>query len=113
MVGASQLWLYHPSPLPDELLSSWLVRISHGHEMKLQTFFRVSLGKGQEIWTRDIDRQAPEWLLHALSEHTGISIQDIRYVPCMQISDHFHLDHKDYYQPFMDRYRVGFARVNS
>lgn len=35
---------------------------------------------------------------------------DIRYVPCMQISDHFHLDHKDYYQPFMDRYRVGFPR---
>jgi hypothetical protein len=35
---------------------------------------------------------------------------DIRYVPCWQISDHFHLDHKDYYEPFMDRYRIGFAR---
>lgn len=35
---------------------------------------------------------------------------DIMYVPCMQISDHFHLDHKDYYQPFMDHYRIGIAR---
>lgn len=35
---------------------------------------------------------------------------DIRYVPCMQISDHFHLDHKDYYQPFMEHYRHGFPR---
>lgn len=35
---------------------------------------------------------------------------DIRYVASTQISDHFHLDHKDYYQPFMDRYRVGLAR---
>lgn len=35
---------------------------------------------------------------------------DIRYVPCWQISDHFHLDHKDYYEPFMDRYRIGFSR---
>ncbi|MCL7944787.1 restriction endonuclease [Marinobacter sp. ATCH36] len=35
---------------------------------------------------------------------------DIRYVPCWQISDHFHLDHKEYYEPYMDRYRIGFAR---
>lgn len=35
---------------------------------------------------------------------------DIRYVASMQISDHFHLDHKNYYQPYMDRYRVGFPR---
>jgi hypothetical protein len=77
MTGASQLWLYHPKPLPDELLSSWLVRIAHGHEMKLQTFFRVSLGKGQEIWTRDIDRQIPEWLVRALSEHTGVGVHEI------------------------------------
>ncbi len=35
---------------------------------------------------------------------------DIRYIPCSQISDHFHLDHKDYYEPFMDRYRMGLTR---
>lgn len=35
---------------------------------------------------------------------------DIRYVGSRQISDHFHLDHKEYYQPFMDSYRIGLAR---
>ncbi len=35
---------------------------------------------------------------------------DVRYVPCLQISDHFHLDHKDYYEPFMHQYMVGMAR---
>jgi len=35
---------------------------------------------------------------------------DIRYVECLQISDHFHLDHKDYYEPFMQQYRLGMAR---
>lgn len=35
---------------------------------------------------------------------------DIKYVPCRQISDHFHLDHKDYYEPFMQQYRSGHAR---
>jgi hypothetical protein len=77
MAKSDQLWLYHPRPLPDELLSSWLVRIAHGHDMKLQTFCRVSLGKGQEIWARDIDRQAPDWLVKLLSVHTGVSVQEV------------------------------------
>jgi len=78
MTGNQQLWLYHPKPLTDELLSSWLVRIAHGHGMKLQTFCRVALGKGQEIWFRDIDRQVPEWFVRALSEHTGAGVRQIR-----------------------------------
>lgn len=78
MINTSQLWLYHPKPLPDELLSNWLVRIAHGHDMKLQTFCRVALGKGQDIWLRDIDRQAPDWLIRALSKHTGVGLRTIR-----------------------------------
>ena len=35
---------------------------------------------------------------------------DIRYVPFMQISEHFHLDHRDYYEPFMEQYKIGSAR---
>lgn len=45
--------------------------------MKLNTFCRVSLGKGQEIWSRDIDRQAPDWLVNAMSIHTGVSVQEV------------------------------------
>lgn len=78
MPNAAQLWLYHPKPLPDELLSCWLVRIAHGHGMKIQTFCRVSLGKGQDIWLRDIDRQAPDWLVRALSKHTGVGVREIK-----------------------------------
>jgi Restriction endonuclease len=47
------------------------------------------------------------------SDETGmwyITHWDIRYVSCWQISDHFHLDHQDYYKPFMERYRIGLAR---
>ncbi|OIQ84245.1 TniQ [mine drainage metagenome] len=78
MTNAAQLWLYHPKPLPDELLTSWLTRIAHGHGMKLQTFCRVALGKGQELWLRDVDRQAPDWLMRALSVHTGVGLRAIR-----------------------------------
>ncbi len=56
----------HLKPLPDELLSSWLVRIAHGHGMKLQTFCAVIFGREKSIWNRDIDKLAPEWLVMRL-----------------------------------------------
>lgn len=78
MTTASQLWVYHPHILPDELFSCWLVRIANGHGMKLQTFCRVALGCEQDVWFRDLDRQAPDWLVRALSEHTGVGLRQIR-----------------------------------
>ena len=36
---------------------------------------------------------------------------DIRYVPTGQIGDHFHLDHKEYYEPYMNNFRIGLART--
>lgn len=46
--------------------------------MKLQTFCRVALGKGQDLWFRDIDRQVPDWFVHALFEHTGAGVRQIK-----------------------------------
>lgn len=66
------LWPCHPHPLPDELLSSWLVRIAHGQRMKVQTFSELIFGK--EIWNRDIDHLAPRWMVSNLSAHTGTPI---------------------------------------
>ena len=71
-----RLWAYHPQPLPDELLSSWLVRIAHGHGEKVQTFCSLEFGKKHEVWNRDIDRQAPTWLMNRISNKTGVSLAD-------------------------------------
>ncbi|MDD5544884.1 MAG: TniQ family protein [Acidobacteriia bacterium] len=65
------LWAFHAKPLPDELLSSWFVRLAHGHGLKVQTFAQVLFGANRQVWNRDIDRLGPEWLLTALSRHTG------------------------------------------
>jgi len=35
---------------------------------------------------------------------------DIRYVPALTTSDHFHLDHKNYYIPFMKNFETGSSR---
>jgi hypothetical protein len=39
-----------------------------------------------------------------------LTFWDIRYVSTNQVSDHFHLDHKDYYEPYMDNFRIGHSR---
>ncbi|TDM08360.1 MAG: hypothetical protein C4K60_02535 [Ideonella sp. MAG2] len=67
----SPLWPIRYKPLPDELLSSWLVRLAHGHGMKVQTFCNLLFGNQLQVWNRDIDRLAPPWLLDSLVLHTG------------------------------------------
>lgn len=69
----SPLWPIHYKPLPDELLSCWLVRLAHGHGLKAQTFCNLIFGNRHQVWNRDIDRLAPAWLLAELSYRTGTS----------------------------------------
>ena len=70
MLGqAPSLLAFHAKPLPDELLSCWLVRLAHGHGLKVQTFSEL-LFEG-ELWNRDIDRHGPDWLIDTLALRTG------------------------------------------
>ncbi|MCL9677219.1 TniQ family protein [Acinetobacter sp. ACZLY 512] len=62
----------HPLPFPDELLSSWLVRLAHGNHFKVHTFCRLFIGEKRQIWNRDIDTYAPEWLINAMCRMTGL-----------------------------------------
>jgi hypothetical protein len=39
--------------------------------MKVQTFCNLLFGNRLQVWNRDIDRLAPQWLLDALVLHTG------------------------------------------
>lgn len=71
-----ELWPCHPHPLPDELLSCWLVRIAHAHRLKVQTFCDQVFGKERQIWNRDVDRLAPRWIVNRLSIQTGTPLAD-------------------------------------
>ncbi len=72
-----RLWPAHPKPLPDELLSSWLVRIARANGLKLQTFCVQVFGQKRQLWNRDIDRLAPAWLLQSLAQHTGTPLRRV------------------------------------
>jgi len=68
---------YHPKPLPDELLSSWLTRIAHGHGQTLRSFC-------QAVWPKsgygycDIDNLAERRLIVTLAERTGVEPLRVR-----------------------------------
>lgn len=68
------LWPIHLKPMPDELLSSWLMRITRAYITTPHTFVR-KLWPDIEIWNRDLDRLAPMTIIEDLARHTGVSIQ--------------------------------------
>lgn len=70
-------WPAHPAPLPDELLSSWLVRLAAANGIKLQTLSWMLFGNTNSPWNRDSDRSAPKWLVSTLSKQTGIPYRTI------------------------------------
>jgi len=74
---SGKVWPAHPKPLPDELLSSWIVRVAEANAIKLQTLSWMLFGNGVSPWNRDIDRNPPRWLIEALSQHTGSRYRDV------------------------------------
>jgi hypothetical protein len=74
----SSLWPIRYKPHPDELLSSWLVRLARGHGLRVQTFCNLIFGNQLQVWNRDIDRLGPSWIVDVLSERTGTPIKVAR-----------------------------------
>jgi hypothetical protein len=82
------LWPIRYKPLPDELLSCWLVRLAHGHGLKVQTFCNLMFGNRHQVWNRDIDRLAPVWLVDELVRRTGTS-QEMAWGTTLRAYDGF------------------------
>lgn len=68
----------HPQPLPDELFTSWMVRLAFANGFALHTFYSSLLSCRESIWNRDSDRHPPVVLLNCLSTATGKSIDELR-----------------------------------
>lgn len=75
---SGNLWPAHPHPLPGESLSCLIVRTAHANGLKVQTFCDQAFGIDFQVWNRDIDRNAPDWLLNIMSGKAGTPIKQIR-----------------------------------
>lgn len=71
------LWPIHLKPLSDELLSSWVIRLSHAHGYKVQTMCAILFGTSSVIWNRDIDQLAPQDIIDVLSRISGTPVDRI------------------------------------
>lgn len=67
---SGRLFPYHPKPLADELLSSWVVRTALGHGQRPHGFCKA-VWPQLNVWTRDIDNMAPPSLLLGMAERTS------------------------------------------
>lgn len=65
------LWPVRPRPLPDELLSSWVVRLAAANGIKVGTFLYVVCGR-RRAFSQDMDRYVPPDYAQALSDGTGV-----------------------------------------
>lgn len=65
-----KLWPAHLKPKQDELLSSWLVRLSMAHGQKLHTFCSIAW-PSKAIWNRDVDKSADVEIVKTLSDKTA------------------------------------------
>jgi len=72
-----RLWPAHPKPLPEELLTSWFVRVAEANGIKLQTLSWMLFGYGNSPWHRDVDRQPPARFLDIVCARTGLSREDV------------------------------------
>lgn len=70
------LLLVRYKPLPDELLSSWLVRLAWSNGQHLERFWRKRLGITRHIWHTDLDRGWLEPLISSLAAKTSTSLEE-------------------------------------
>src|SRR5437588_3931180 len=70
-------WPAHTKPRPDELLSSWIVRLAMAHSEKLHTFCSLVWSREKQIWNRDIDKCADDKIIDVIADKTGTTRQRV------------------------------------
>lgn len=71
------LWPLYTPPLPDEIFSSWLVRLSSKHNSKPEEFFEQFFNKKLHLDKNDIDLLAKPDITNVISKHTLLHLEEI------------------------------------
>lgn len=84
-----------PRPLPEELLSSWIMRLARANQITLSAF-TTTLFPDRTIWARDIDKLAPQRILETLAEKTAIPVEHIRQTTLQKYEGVLYRKHNPY-----------------
>ena len=69
------MWPVHPAPQPDELLSSYAIRIARAHRARPRPFWKAAAGVSRLL---EVDFEPPPSLIAVLVDHVGIDPGRIR-----------------------------------
>lgn len=69
---SGRLWPLRLKPYAEELLASWLVRLSRAYGMEASRF-GASIGRSSAFWNHDVDKGLDDHLLQRLSDRTATS----------------------------------------
>lgn len=72
-----QLLPAYSKPLPDELLSSWLARMSQDHGLNIYEFCRLCW-PALPMFERDIDRNVKDDAIDAIAKRTNCSFEEVK-----------------------------------
>lgn len=71
-------WPYRPRPIPNELLSSYIGRLSRGLGMKPISFLNSVMGSRKNLLAQDLDNFAPLNLLQQLAIGSQVDIESLQ-----------------------------------
>ncbi|AYV45187.1 hypothetical protein CFHF_03750 [Caulobacter flavus] len=71
----SRPWPYRPAPWPDELLSSWFLRVAHGLTLKPYTLAHATWRSVPPLLTRDIDNMADPRIVGVMAAKVDVPVQ--------------------------------------
>lgn len=71
-------WPYQPRPLPDELLSSYLVRLALGMDLKPITFLNTVWGSSRNLLAQDLDNFVPQRIATRVEAGAGLDANTVR-----------------------------------
>lgn len=74
---AARPWPYRPRPLPDELLTSYLLRIAAGLDLRPSRFLSAVWGSERSLLNQDLDNFAPAHVAVRVATGTGIDIAEV------------------------------------
>lgn len=70
-------WPYRPQPLPDELISSYLWRLSNGMMFSPSSFLSIIFGTRKNLLAQDLDNYTPDHIFQRVAFGTQINIDDL------------------------------------
>ncbi|WES96520.1 TniQ family protein [Chryseobacterium arthrosphaerae] len=70
------IWAHYTPPYQDELFTSWFFRLSQAHGVKSHSFAKYYFGK-EQLWNRDIDNSASDYLKKVIVENSPLLDQDV------------------------------------